>query len=244
MKKIAIASLGLAGMMLSSNVLAGIMVGGMSFSPFIGVDAGVRHLDFDTGYGKEHFRDNYPHTNFYIATEFCTYFGLEIGYEQSYRQDKYSYYDASVNALGFQISDDVVYLSESHVQGWHIDLLGFWPICPKLGTELTGTIGVAWLKGHYDTLPIADSNIIGPNLADSIGWSSGNEAVFRFGIGVKQMLACNFGTRLQIIWENTNKLSASTPVPFRQLFGEPDANYNVHAKSGYVATLGFFFQLG
>ena len=245
MKKSALTALCLASLCLNSTSVAAFWIGDVALNPFIGFDAGVRHHNFDTDYGRELFRRNYPDTNFYIATQICEYWGLEVGYENSYRQNKNQFYFGNDPTLGFVPGADLnrLYLSDAFVNGWHLDLLGFWPICRKLGTELTGTIGVAWLKAHFQTTMIAEA--IGNSegtLGSTAYWQSGSTTLLRGGIGIRQMLGCHLGARLQIIWENTSNMSASVEVPELQAFSMPGI-YQVNSNNTFVATLGFFFQL-
>ncbi len=212
------------------------------FKPAIGMDINARKFDFDSGFGKEHFREHYPDLDIYLAAKFHKYLGLEGGYEQAFSQQKKQFYTNNSPALGFLNPlnpSEKMFLSDVFVNGWNINLVGFYPICPKLRTELTGLIGVSWLKAHYSTVAIIDNDPATPVAQ----WDSDNRSVFRLGLGLKQMITDNFGLRVQGIWEDTKKLGATTVVPVGQGGTGPDDTYTVNPHSSYLLGVGFFFQI-
>lgn len=216
------------------------------FKPAVGMDFSMRAWDFDSGFGEEHFREHYPDLNIYLAARFHKYLGLEGGYEQSFRQQKQQFYYANAPVLGFRDPanpTEKMYISDAFMHGWHINLTGFYPICPKLRTELTGLLGVGWLNAHYTTVPVLDVNPATPVAR----WDSDTRSVLRLGIGLRQMITDNFGLRLQAVWEDTSKLEASIPVPLGQggfpQPSNPSDFYTVKSDSSYLVGVGFFFQI-
>src|SRR5690606_33886449 len=104
-------------------------------------------------------------------------------------------------------TDPVLYLSNISAHAWHLNLEGFWAICPQ--TELTALIGIAWMEMFFDTVAVTDPTVATPVAR----WNSGNHALFRMGVGLRQMITQHFGARIQAIWENTSKLEGTTAVP-------------------------------
>lgn len=104
-------------------------------------------------------------------------------------------------------------------------------------------IGLAWQKLYYSTVAIRESSPATPLAM----WESSDRTLFRIGGGVRQMITKHFGSRLQVFWENTSKLSASFPVPVGQggvSFPTLEAdNYTVRPRDNYSVLFGFFFQV-
>ncbi|HRE31274.1 MAG TPA: hypothetical protein PLD88_04805, partial [Candidatus Berkiella sp.] len=133
------------------------------FKPYIGVDAALRNISFEPNFGREHFRHDYPETNFYIGTYMHKYLGIEGGYQHMYRQEKRQFYNTTQSVLGFTGNlglGDQLYISDATLSGWHINLLAFWPVLSS--TEITGILGVSWTKMYFDTVFMQDSVIPAP----------------------------------------------------------------------------------
>ncbi|MBS0288970.1 MAG: hypothetical protein JSS07_02885 [Proteobacteria bacterium] len=213
-----------------------------------GVDVGAYKQDFETSFGKDHFTDHYPYTNIYLGLKFNPYVGIEGGYEHIYRQDEKTFYPVlngvTVPVLGFFSplnTDPVFYLSDMFSKSWHLNLVGYWPICPNK-TDLMASIGIAWLKMYIDTVAISDPTVA----TEVVRFASDNKALARATIGIKQMITQHFGARLQFLWENTSKIEAATFVPLPLGVLEPTTgqdNYTVKPKNSYGADIGFFFEL-
>lgn len=220
------------------------------FTPIVGFDVNMRDQDFENDFGDGHFREHYPDTNFYIGTRFYKYLGLEAGYEHMYRQEQKQFYLEGVSVLGFQptIPNQRFYLSDVTMDGWHLDLMGFWPICPKTKTELTATLGLAWLKMDYQTALFEDpANPANP----IVDWDSDTRMLLRIGFALRQMITNNFGTRLQMMWERTSKLEATFAVPVGHGGATPPDvpttladNYTASPRNSFIVGLGFFFEMG
>lgn len=211
------------------------------FKPMIGADIGTQNQRFENGFGEGHFRENYPATNLYLGTIFHKYLGLEVGYEHMYSLEKKQFYSGGAPVLGFTgtiVGDDRLYFSDAFIDGWNVNLIGYWPICPKTRTELTGTLGISWLKAHYDTTAVSTTIP-----AESIAyWESGTHSVMRLGLGLRQMITDNFGLRLQALWEDSSRLDSDVLVPASQ-GGDGTDIYSVNPKDAYIFNVGLFFQI-
>ncbi len=221
---------------------------GMTFQPNAGLDVNMRHQSFETKFGQGHFSEHYPASNIYLGNKFNRYWGVEVGYTQTYDQEKNVTYLPNDQVLGFLANlsepSEKTYISNLFMQAWNLNLLGFYPVCPKLKTELTGLVGVAFEKMQLSTVPIYDFPIA--NAVES--WSSSRHALLRAGVGVRQMVTKNFGLRAQGIWEDTSKLHTKVPVLLGQAGGVNTLGsqdfYTVKPKNSYLVGAGFFFQLG
>lgn len=215
------------------------------FTPSIGIDVNGRHQRFEGGFGNEHFRRNYPDTNAFLAVRLHCYLGLEVGYEYMYRQQRNQYYPDDVPVLGFNppLGEDggpgqKLYFSNSHSNGWNLNLVGFWPICPRTGTDVTFILGVTWLKLYLDTVTTTEEF----RISQITSFQSERRAELRLGLGLRQMLTKNFGARLQVLWEKTSNLNATAEVPF--VLSSPTANnlYRVEPKNSFLYGLGLFYE--
>jgi len=243
-KKIILASSLLVSSVISTSSQA--LLQGWEFKPSLGADVTMRHQDFDKGFGEEHFREHYPGVNLYMSAIFHKYLGMEAGYEHMFREEKKQFYGNRSPVLGFfnpQFNTAKLYLSDVFMQGWHVDLLAYLPICPKLRTDLFGSVGLGWLKMHYETAQV--NNLAAATPVER--WESDSRTVLRLGLGLKQMITDNFGLRLQFLWEDTSKLDATRVVPRGQggvLAPRTAADsYTVKADDSYSIGLGFFFQI-
>lgn len=246
MERVQKITVGLLALMLSSTVYADITdLDEWGIKPNIGIDIGLQNQSFSTGFGQEQFRETYPLSNIYIGAKFHPFFGMEIGYEHMYRQEKQQYFNSGVPVLGFvaAVPNETLYFSDVTSSGWNFNLLGFWPICPCTGTSLTGSIGIAWREMHYSTVGVTDLNAAAP-LAT---WDSDDRAMLRLGFGVNQMITKHFGSRLQILWEDTSKLDATFAVPVGQGGANPPLflsdDYTAKPKDSWSVLVGFFFQI-
>lgn len=218
------------------------------FKPYVGVDASLRNVSFEPSFGREHFRHDYPDTNFYLGTYMHKYLGLEGGYEHSYRQNKNQFYNDSAAVLGFTGNlglGNQLYISDASLGGWHINLLAFWPMLPS--TTITGTLGVAWLKMKFETTFVQNQVAPGFPANRPALWETDSRALIRVGLGVRHMITEHFGTRLQWTWENTSQLEATIPVGvdsngsiFPNILQN---NYTVYPKNSHLFGLGFFLQM-
>lgn len=216
--------------------------------PNIGIDAGVKNQSFNSGFGEEHFRQDYPETNLYFGMKFHPYVGIEGGYQYMYRLQREQYYPIGSSVLGSSNAfpgalEQRTFISNVNGQGWNLSLLGFWPICPRTKTELMAAVGLVWQKLYYSTVAITDNAPATPLAM----WESSDRTLFRVGLGVRQMITKHFGSRFQVFWEDTSKLSASFPVPVGQggrSFPTTEADsYTAKPRDNYSFLFGFFFQV-
>lgn len=214
--------------------------------PNIGIDVGIKNQSFSSGFGKEHFRQNYPQTDLYFGMKFHPYVGIEGGYQTMYRLQREQYYPVGSSVLGSSVPGMFYqrsFISTVDGQGWNLNLLGFWPICPRTKTELMLTLGLVWEKFHYGTLAITALNPSTPLAM----WDSSDRTLFKIGVGARQMITKHFGARLQVFWEETSKLDAEFPVPVGQggnSFPTLNSdNYTAKPRDNYSVLFGFFFQV-
>tara|TARA_R110002110_G_scaffold65206_4_gene180017 strand:- start:101995 stop:102726 length:732 start_codon:yes stop_codon:yes gene_type:complete len=213
------------------------------FRPNLGFDVQARTQNFETGYGDKHFSHRYPDVNFYIGTYMHKYLGFEVGYEYMFQQDKNSFYNTPMPALGFlnAVAQDSSYISHVSMQGPHFDVKGYWAVLKK--TEIEFSLGLAWLKAQYQTMLFQD----GGNAANRPTiWKSDRRSVLRLGLGCKHMLSEHFGARLQYVWSNTSKLDTTIPVGVDvggvAIPVSMSHNFTTKPKNSHLVGLGFYYQ--
>jgi len=202
--------------------------------PVAGLDVSAIDQSFEPSYGRDHFSKHYPSTNVYIGALIHRYVGIQLGYENLYRQQQIQHYPISngvtVPVLGFfdpALPDPMNYISNAFSNGWHLNLLGLLPIACK--TQLTGSVGFGRLKMYYETVPL--QNPITPDSAVSVvRWASDRRTVMQLGIGLRQMITARFGMRLDATWVETSKLGASIVSPLDPDDPPPMRNYIVKPK--------------
>lgn len=233
----------LTSLLMASTTFAGVW-DEWTFKPILGGDINTRSQDFEAGFGKDHFRRRYPDTNLYAGLIMNKYLGLEGGYEHMYLLYKNRFYTEGTLVLGTDRlfdAGDQNFNSYAYMSGWHLNLVGLWPVCPNIA--ITASIGAAWLRMRFETVYVAD----GDPASRPTQWESDNRAVTRVTLGVRQMITQHFGMRVQGAWENTSKLEASIPLPVD--IGNPlpspslANNYTVHPKDSYTIGIGAFLQL-
>lgn len=214
--------------------------------PGIGIDVGALNQPFETSFGEEHFRRHYPYSDVYINVRVGDYWGVEAGYQNQYRQQRHQFYDVLAPALGFVNPVDLeqkLFISDVSGHGWNLNLLGFYPLCRKLNTEVMGLIGFSRFNMTYYTTLIENGNAATPIAT----WESGHDTLFRIGLGLNQAITQHFGLRLLGIWQRSKQLDATFAVPFDQ---GGDLNptlandfYHVDPKNSFILSFGLYFAL-
>ena len=222
-----------------------------AIKPNAGLDIGARQLSWEENNGDFHFKKHYPSGNIYLGTLVNKYFGFELGYEKMISRQRLSYYEDTMAVLGYtrEVGSGAPqsYISEATLRGPNFGLTGFIPFFPSCfpNTAIFGTVGAAWLKLNLTTMMIQDGNAANR----PVRWESGHHGVFRFNVGVRQMFAENFGTRVFYQWENTSKLETITPVDSSVGFNGtstpvlPSDYFTANPKNTHMLGIGLFYQM-
>ncbi|MCS5708880.1 outer membrane beta-barrel protein [Candidatus Berkiella cookevillensis] len=217
-------------------------------NPYVAAEAGWRHSPWESAFGERHFKEQHTNLNFILGAQFHDYFAVEGGFQTTDQRQKQSFYFGAQNVteepvLGFLNGAgneaSSLHMAQSKIDGWHLNLVGLLPVLPK--TTLFASVGVAWMKFHVNTVPVYDHNVL--TTANPVSqWNSSRDAVLRLGIGVKQMITENFGSRLFLNWENT---SLEGRIPGTGVVNPPTLDsefYTAKSKNSYVVGLGFYYQ--
>lgn len=202
----------------------------LCLTPYLGVDAKIRHMDFQKDFGRTLLKNHYPQTNFFAGLKFNQYVGVEFGYEASKKKFHSVQHDNSNIVFGVPLAqadppyvpriDNVTYNS-SKISGVNANLVGFLPIdCEDNSLQLIGSIGVSQLKIKTKrTLETTFFDaVFHPDTGDITGFQPTIEhfdthykkrkTMLRVTGGVQNMLTDCIGVRALITWENTAKLKA------------------------------------
>ena len=228
----------------------------LCLTPYVGVDAQIRHMPFQKNFGGNVLKKNYPQGNFFAGLKFNQYVGVEFGYEASKKKSRKVTHDNSDIVFGepleqvdppFLLGIDHASHSSSKINGWNANLVGFFPIlCEDNSLQLIGSIGVAQLKlKAKNTLSVTEVTSI-----DVAGIIPGTEteihpfnthftkkkAVLRLSGGIQNMITDCIGIRALVTWENTAKLKGKGK---RIEIGEATFSV-VKPKNSFNYSLGIF----
>jgi len=217
--------------------------GDFFFNPYVATEAAWRTLSWETGYGEDHFKEEFGNLNLIAGAQFHKYFAVEAGVQTTNRLQKQMHYPGDGNigggpVLGFWpvdgLRDSVTHFAEAQVRGWHLNFLGLWPVPNLRDTTLYTSLGIAWMRFNVSTVPVIDGNAA--NFVSH--WESSQDAIFRFGLGIKHMITNNFAARIFFNWENTSGLEGTALVSGT----DPQGIYTAKMKSSALVGVGFYYQ--
>lgn len=187
-------------------------------TPYVGIDAQMRHMSFDRGFGRHIFKKHYPQGNVFVGLKFKDCVALELGYEFSKTQRHAKNYYTGDVVFGFAIPTPAPFVlsntqgshASSKISGWNLNLVGFYPIlCGDNNLTLVGSIGAARLKAR--TREVFTTAIVVPaetiTLSNTFNYKR-HKTVLKIGGGLQHMMSDCLGVRALINWENTSKLHA------------------------------------
>lgn len=208
------------------------------FSPYIGIDAQGRHVDFDSKFGKNIFKRDYPQGNLYAGVRLCDYIGLEAGYEWSKTMHRTSSLAAGQPYLGAPVLaglNPLQIVGTSKFDGWHANIVGFLPITEEYCADLFVSVGIVQMRASFH--PTADPGDINERRV-----FNKTNTLARANIGVQSLIIGNLGVRLMAGWENTKRMTL-TP---RDNLHENISNINqrVKLKDSFNYGIGIFFTYG
>jgi hypothetical protein len=201
----------------------------LSLISYVGIDAQIRHMDFEKNFGGNILQHRYPQANIFAGVKFNDYFGIEGGYTFSKKQHSTRLHQPTDLVFGevlpainpSLISQVNQSRASSKISGWNANLMGYLPIfCKEDNTQLIGSIGFASLKSRVHQLRITRNVFPEPfaplsNTFTDTTYLKKHKAVLRLGAGMQHMVCDNVGLRFLAAWENTSKLKAYGQNPAR-----------------------------
>ena len=200
----------------------------LCLTPYVGVDAQIRHMPFQKDFGGNVLKKNYPQGNFFAGLKFNDYVGIEAGYEVSKKKSATKTHNNSDVIFGNRVIQEDPFTTvtsiksdaSSKIHGWNLNLVGFLPIlCDDNSLQLIGSVGLAQLKlksknlvtfstSSEDLDPSSGNVIFTPNTTTTLSSYQKRKVVLRIGTGVQHMITDCIGIRGLVTWENTSKLNA------------------------------------
>lgn len=201
----------------------------LALTPYLGIDAQMRHMGFDKNFGGNVLKKRQPQGNVFLGLKYRECVAVEFGYEFTRTQRRARRYDVGNSVFGQTFLPVPLGFSstqESHVSsklyGWNINLVGFFPIlCGENNLQLVGSIGMARLKSKtrdafISTVTEPDrfsDPLIFPNATQTITdfdrfHYKRRKTVLRLGTGLQHMMSDCLGIRALINWEHTDKIKA------------------------------------
>lgn len=220
--------------------------------PYIGAEyewshmkgAGANRLDmFDRVESLHRFYPkSYSGANIFVGGRWCDV-GAEIGYTFTGKKSRTQhrgntllavqdnafnqFNNFSSNAFGTLGTGDALKTTVK-LNGWHIDLMGYMPICNCW--ELIGSVGFGWMKPkvHIVGRHLGANVITGFSARESLNIHTKYKGMFRLGLGTQYMATECIGIRAFVRWKNTEKLSVkitnatpNQPVAFQHVSFKP-----------------------
>lgn len=191
------------------------------FTPYLGVDAQWRHLDFQHQLGKDLFEHDYPQGNVYLGIKLNDFLGIEAGLESTVRKNRTTLIDVGETPAGVSLQAPTQYSSTAEIKGPHINLVFTTPL-NQYCMRFVGLIGMAHLKAKF--VRNADFIIFGgvpvpPILVSPTTNFEKRKNILRLGLGIEHLFTHNWGFRTMLGWENTQKFDISTNQPPIEVVG-------------------------
>lgn len=203
--------------------------------PYVGIDFQNRHMDFHKNEGSQFFKKNSLQGDLFLGVKLHENFGVELGYEQSQRKKR----NVSVNAGeanlgGTTFGANGTYQSQSKVQGFHLDAVGFMPI-DSVAKDVTlfAKVGIAKLKAKLKR----DLTSINGNPTSSVDVFNQKDSkyVLRLAAGAQYLITPNVGVRGSVGFEKTSNLQPY----FLTTTGQ---KRTVKFKNSFIYGLGVFYK--
>jgi len=200
-------------------------------TPYVGIDAQLRHITFKKDFGGNILESHYPQANAFAGIMFNQHIGAEIGYEFSKKQLSSRNNLSNETVFGkanpivtspFVINTIDLNRASSKISGWNLNLVGSIPVTEgKNNIKFIGSIGLANLKLHVrnvftrSEVEFNDPFIQDPNdtfiVSNSLYTSmKKRKVVIRLTGGIHQTLTDCLSLRALVSWENTERLQAKT----------------------------------
>lgn len=204
------------------------------FSPYVGADIQRRHLSFPTNNGSNVFKKNARQGNVYLGTKFNNCLGLEVGYENTAKTSRNvrlvtGQFEVGGAPLGLAFQDTY---GATRLYGWHIDLMGYYPLLSCYPLELVGSVGLARLKAKLISTALVDE--VAPVVFNPSRNFVQKRTVARITGGLQYTFPNCMGIRATVGFENTNR--------FKHITARETADPNVFAtmKNSFIYSIGGF----
>lgn len=174
-------------------------------TPFVGADFEYSIIKANNDW-RQIISRTYPGGNGFVGVRFSDYIGFELGYEWTGNKEKSHVYVPGeiFFALPSSVLVGTTIHTKMHVNGWHVDLLGYIPLDHCIDLFLTAGVGTAKARISADA---TFSGVLSPLNFAFASLDSRGRTFLRLGGGIQWMVTDMTGVRFLIRWRNTNRLS-------------------------------------
>lgn len=203
--------------------------------PYVGIDFQNRHMDFHKNDGSQFFKKNSLQGDLFLGVKLHENFGVELGYEQSQRKKRNTSFSVGdANLGGATFGQPATYASQTKIQGFHLDAVGFMPI-DSVAKDVTlfAKVGIAKLKAKIKReLTSVGGN---PTSITSLFNQKDNKFVLRLAAGAQYLITPNVGVRGSVGFEKTSNLKPYTVL-------DNGETRTVKLKNSFIYGLGVFYK--
>ncbi len=223
-----------------------------TLKPFVGVDIGGRTLQFEDGYGKNHFAGHYYHASPYIGIQLLEHLGLQIGYETSDKRSNVKIYNTNQQVLGTsQITNPLRFSSTAKINGEFLGISvntdSVW-LQHHIPMDFSLLAGVASLKlktshteftGNALTVVPAGGAYITENI------NTPKKICPKIAIAAKFFVSKIDGLAFKIVygWEKTSNLKEQQITKVITTAAIPNKLMTIQLKNSHYITLGLYYSL-
>jgi len=188
-----------------SNIKSILLVGLVSVSfaanatDYLGVDYKYRSMKGRSAANynlRQVLSKTYSSAEIYFMHRFYNNVGINLGYEQSKKENKRHTFSANELYLGdTQNAGDQIF-THARIKAGHLDVVGFYEVSNKV--DAIGQLGLAIMQVAIT------GNTIANNVTASIVASRNYRVIPRIGLGMQYFPIKHLGVRATLNWEGTN----------------------------------------
>ncbi len=221
--------MGIVALGLSLPVLAN-----ESFAPYVGIDGKLDQIKLKKAAGANLIAKNYPQGNLFAGMQINEWLGFEVGFESTTRKNKTSVVQFRSDFFGVpSVSAAPVHVkTKTKVDGFHVNVVGFYPIMQDCSLNVFGSLGLARLKLRTRAVHFFENDATGELFTRNFVKET---LVPRVTVGVQSMLNECIGVRAMLTWEKTSA--------FKTIYArEVDAATFIRPKDSKSVGLGVFYR--
>ena len=214
--------------------------------PSFGIDVGVRSMQFQELYGKDHFASHYNHISPYMSLQILEHLGVQAGFETSDTRKVVQSYSDTQPWLGVNSGIDTKFSSSSKISGEFIGISAntdtFWQ--ESIPTKLSLFAGIVMLKCKMSHTELADMQR-GNAIETTETMNSNKKAIPKISVAANFFIPKINGLSFKINYgfEKTSHLTATkiTDVTLPPLLGKK--SLLVKLKDSYYTSIGISYEL-
>ena len=205
------------------------------YTAYFGIDAQYQFLKFKAHNGKDFFKPPTTELALYSGYNATDAFDLELGYFASHNKKGTAKWKPTEVKLGASTSTTDTFGVRARIQGFFLNLLGYYPLSSKLYLDGILLAGIAQehlkLVANLETINgvIASQSQIKNNSFDF----TADKWLPRIGAGIRFRITRNIGLRILACWEKSSifKIEATKP-------GDLSTNLEVRLKDSIFVSAG------